>query len=265
MLKRRSRNILGGQFAGKEYPYARGYGASPTARAFVAGSSQALTVANPVIIPYPASMMIWFYDAVGSNVSCLISAALAASAVEYGSINVNGSQKVTGEVRGGGAFANPVSATSYPLNAWNNAILIFNSAGGAKDIYLNGGGKGSDSTTVNIASWDQFAIGQRCSSAAVYGTMAALAQATCWNIALSAAEISALTTPVEYNGVIGYPSARMVRPEAIRGHWPIFGNGSPELDQEGRGLDLTLVNTPAKAAFQPPIIYPPGFVWSSAS
>jgi hypothetical protein len=74
-----------------------------------------------------------------------------------------------------------------------------------------------------------------------------VAEPAIWNVALTGAEISSLAA--------GY-SPELIRPASLIAYSQLFGNLSPEIAKVGgSSYDLTLFNTPTKAA-HPRAIYP---------
>lgn len=134
------------------------------------------------------------------------------------------------------------STTERSINTWHHVCGVFNSTT-SRDIYLDGGSKGSNTTSVSLPTLDDTRIGcLNNSGAAISGYVA---EAAIWNVALTAAEISALAS--------GY-SPLLIRPGSLVYYPQLIGRISPEIDIVG-GYDMTLNGSPTTAN-HPPIIYP---------
>jgi len=100
-------------------------------------------------------------------------------------------------------------------NAFNHYAAIAN--GGSSQIRINGGGYVTGDTGGG-ATGGTFKIGGRGDGYQMYGFMC---EAAMWNAVLTDSEIRALSRRV---------SPAVVRPTALVGYWPLWGNGVPEID-----------------------------------
>lgn len=143
-------------------------------------------------------------------------------------------------------YNDATTSTGFSSSAWNHCCGVWTN-NTSRDVYLNGGGKGSDTVSVSYTSSgaNRTSIGRRDSSSPG-GHIAGLISHPCiWNVALSEAEITSLARGA-------HPLT--VRPASIVAFWPFWGNSSPEQDEVG-GLHLTLTGT-SRSSNNPSVIYP---------
>lgn len=138
------------------------------------------------------------------------------------SLTVDVNDKVTATTNTTTGTVSAVTSTAISANTWFHACAVFTSAT-SRDAYLNGGGKGSNTTSRSPTGIDRTAIGVLFGSSVSqpFGPAGTgdLAEVAVWNIALSAADVAALATGV---------SPLLIHPEALVGYWPLLGVNSPE-------------------------------------
>lgn len=146
---------------------------------------------------------------------------------------------------GGGTYDYAATSTTFAADTWFHACAVY-AAVDDRAAYLNGGGKGTSSDTVEPAGINTTTVGDLGSGFSMYSGR--LAEVAIWNVALTDAEVSILAD--------GY-SPLLIRPESLVGYWPTIGRHSPEIDLVG-GNDLTLNSGDSGpvAAAHPRIIYP---------
>jgi hypothetical protein len=139
----------------------------------------------------------------------------------------------------GGSEALALTTTSFSANTWQHACGVF-SAANARAAYLNGGGVGTNSTSLTPTGIDRTYVGRLTGfDGSLYGSMnAAVAEAAIWNVALTADEVLQLAKGL---------SPLLVRPASLVSYWPIYGRQSPEPDWAGN-LPLTINGTMSQAA-----------------
>ena len=98
--------------------------------------------------------------------------------------------------------------------------------------FLDGGNKGTNTTSKGDPTVTETAIGSRTSTNDFFDGK--LAEIAIWNIALTDAQVLMLARRV---------SPLSIRPDALVHYWPLYGVGSPEPDYIGT-LNMTLNNTP---------------------
>lgn len=213
------------------------------------GSSQHLSNANAVVTAVPFSMSAWF------NAD---SFTLSNGIVVVGDTNTNNENmglcvSGTGHVR---AFSRHLgnenaaqSSTTTSASAWTHAGGVW-SAANARAAYLNGGNKGTESTsnTPSAAALDSTWIGRHVSNSLGLFFDGRIAEVAIWSAALDDAEMAALGKGI---------CPLLIRPTSLVGYWPVLGNLSPEQDGWNSKFDMTLNNAPTKAD-HPRIYYPIG-------
>lgn len=241
----------------------RGGGTTPTARTFASASSQYLSQAAAIVPAMPFTVSAWFRDTNGTGAQGIFSSAGAVSDSEFFYLGTTAGEvvRLQSQSTAAGTVTADTTAT-YTVGAWAHACAVF--ASGDQRVFLNGANKITNNGVITPTT-------TRAAVGAFYGLSIGdywegdIAEVAIWNVILSDAEVLALATSIEIDGVRGYPPASFIRPDALQTYWPLFGNGSPELDQSGNGKSLTLVNTPTKAANSPPVVYPIGMQWASGS
>lgn len=204
---------------------------------FVAGSSEYLSVASAPVTGFPCTLACWFnpanitaahpllgvYDGGGSLIDAiyLIASGNAAGDPLRASVAQNGS------------FGEAGSSTGFSASTWQHACGVF-TASNSRDVYLNGGSKGSNTTNLTPSGIANTFIGRYRNNASNAYASASVAEAAIWNVALTESEIAALAA--------GY-SPLMIRPDALVAYWPVVGKNSPETDMVGE-YNLALSGTP---------------------
>ncbi len=173
----------------------------------------------------------------------------AVSLDNYGShaffVGVNNTGKAQAQINGpgGGGFSQAVSTRSVSVNSWHHIAGVYRSAS-SRDAYVDGGGKGSDTTTVTPAPMSRTEVG-RVGGFATY-LDGALAEVGIWNVALSDEEIRRLAlgqTPL------------WIRPRALVFYAPLTAGEDFDVV---RGLSLVASGAPGVRG-HPPIVMPPGY------
>ncbi len=213
------------------------------------GVDQSLdVVSNLGITDYPMSMGIWFR----------ISGDMAASQALMWYTDVSSTGAYFACYYRGNATGDPISAatrnttfndaqtsSSPTQNVWHHALGSYASTSDVR-AYIDGGSEGQDTSAQTMPGGiDEFALGYANDDTPSTWLEGQLAEAAVWNIALTAADAAVLATGA---------SPLLVRPDALVGYWPLWGNDSPEIDLI-QGNNLTLINAPTKFA-HPRIYYP---------
>lgn len=154
------------------------------------------------------------------------------------------------------SYADPTDATAetttgITTNTWHHCCGVFASIT-SRIAYIDGGSSGSNSTSKTVTNFANIAIGSyRTSTGVQWGPAAGqLAEAAIWNVALTASEVAALAR--------GIPPYK-IRPDALRGYWPLHGLDSPERDWSPLGTatryPMTLIGTPPIYAGHAPVAF----------
>ena len=214
------------------------------ARAFDDGSTQfLLNTSVAVVSAAPCTMAAWFNTDDSAK-----DALLAVSNYSPGSFNgfwlvLDEYDYVQARLYDG-SIGNATSSTTYSLNTWHHACAVF-AANNNRSAYLDGGNKGTDTSTHTPSGLENTSIG-----AILYNEgpgdwliSGSIAEAGIWNVALSDAEVALLAK--------GY-SPLFVRPQNLVFYAPLIRD--EDIDIVG-GLALTPYNSPTVAP-HPPVVYP---------
>lgn len=205
------------------------------------GTSDYIEHATAVVTVEPMTFACWFNANNFTAINSLIS---------IGSVTSNDrwnlrTASTTGAVTAFAASETSGSATSTSnptTGSWHHACAVFASETDRR-VFLNGGSKGTNATSVAAVNPDVTTIGARYASA-VRGAFwpGLMAEPVIWNVALTDAEVLLLP--------LYAPS--LIRPESLKAYWPFLGRYSPEIDVRG-GFNGTV--TGATVADHPRVIY----------
>lgn len=188
--------------------------------------------ASGVVTDYPCTMACWFNpDTFGTNTTLGLGSATA-NAMQRVYVNSTAVHADSWNL-GTGATASTTAAPS--TGSWQHAAGVFASATDRR-AFLNGGNKGTNATSKTWnANLNTTLIGQR-RYAGTYGQGfdGKLAECAIWDVALTDADILALSTGIR-------PS--LVRPESLIFYVPLIRE---VLDFRG-GLSLTATGSPTVA------------------
>lgn len=218
------------------------------ARTFDDASSQYLQYSGAIVSSYPVTMALWFYSNDASVYQMAFSQCLSTDDGSEMTLEVRNSgngQTIAAKSGVVGFGGRAISTTSWSTNTWHHHCGVF-SGEDARAVYLDGGSKGTDSTSGGgTPSLNRTTIGGKVDLTPTLYFSGSLAEVAMWNVALTDAEAAILA--------LGY-SPLMVRPASLVAYWPLIGRLSPEIDTVG-GFDMTLNNSPTTAA-HPRVIYP---------
>lgn len=138
------------------------------------------------------------------------------------------------------------TSTSYTANTWHHASC--NVRTGGRDVYLNGGGKATNSVAKAPTGVDRVAIGAARDSTPSDPFLGRLAEVAVWNAELTDGEHALLARGI---------SPLRIRPGNLILYYPLFGTMSPEpnLAVGGATYNLTITGTPDQADHAP--VMPP--------
>ena len=142
-----------------------------------------------------------------------------------------------------------VTSTNVAAGVWQHACATFGPAAGTdRAAYLNGAGKGTNTTNRTPAGLDRVTIGARGSATRTSYFDGLIAEVTIWSAQLNDNEVASLA---------GRVHPLTVRSAAIVAYWPLYGVGSPEPNLGTSALNMT-VNGAALSEEHPPIApFPP--------
>lgn len=139
------------------------------------------------------------------------------------------------------------TSTTLTANTWRHLMGV-TSAANSRAVYLDGGGKGTESTSRTPSGINRTSFGKQdnAGTALNMGSTDLLGEWGLWNIALSDADVLALA---------GGISPLLMHPEALVGYWPLVGINSPENNLMDNTSTLSIQGT-LSAAAHPRILMP---------
>lgn len=152
---------------------------------------------------------------------------------------------------GDGVGIDSAAGGTVSVSNWHSAGLVKNGIGAdALKAYLNGAQVASVTSNRSIAN---LAAGLRIGDSDFGGEPfdGLLAEVAIWDAALTADEMTALGK--------GF-SAALIRPQSLKGYWPIIGRASPEPDL--RNSNNGTLNGSVPVAVHPRIIMPTSGIWT---
>jgi len=218
-------------------------------RDFSISAATYLENTNAVLTTTPISMACWFNSDDVSNYQVPLSISnktSATAALHYLTLNGALAQKTVGAFSSAdNDWAGASTTTEYSVSTWHHVTGVWASATDRR-AYLDGEGKGTDSTPRTPTGLDNTSLGIYWRNSIALSPMdGRVAEVAVWNVALTDADAAALGA--------GF-SPRLVRPDALVAYWPLIGRSSPEPSPVG-GYDMTLVGSVPQAS-HPRIIYP---------
>lgn len=214
-------------------------------RSFASSSSQYLTYSGAVLSATPLTMACFFNPVSGAGTYTLLSISDSAQSATYLQLHLASNRVRASEGANGVGIATANNVTTNVSNGvWQHACGVFGSSS-SRDAFLNGGLKGSNTTTIGAGTLDRTEIGAKFNIARGGYMNGQIAEVGLWSAALTDAEVATLGKGV---------SPLLVRPQSLVAYWPLIGRASPEIDIRG-GFNMTLGGTPT-AADHPRIYYP---------
>lgn len=207
-------------------------------------SSEYLSASAPVANE-PLTMACWFRSDTSSPTNqCLMSVGNKSSETSHHALRIRdpADSDLMAVSRWGGTNIAAFSSAQWSTDTWHHACGVY-AADNDRRIYLDGGNKGTDTTTVTVTVNDLF-IGAQAASSTRYYMSGDIAEAAIWNVALTDDEAASLGSGC---------SPLLVRPASLVFYQPLRRNSN---DIVGK-LAITENNTPSIIDDRPPIIYPP--------
>lgn len=207
------------------------------ARLFDDASNQYLQAVAVPVTTTPCTLAGWFYSDAERDHN-IISVAQNGGSVHYFTLFANWATPSKVEVyqRGSLGASYAITTTAWSMNTWHHACGVF-STDASRAAYLDGGGKGTNSTDVGATSGlDTTWIGRHFST---YFS-GAIAEVGAWNVALADAWVAVLALGI---------SPLLVQPASLTAYYPLIRG---DQDRVG-GYHLTAVNGPTIATHPPKI------------
>lgn len=211
------------------------------ARLFSSSNPDGLICSKSLTVGQTLTLSAWIYPTAAIQGFAVSLGNTSSNADFWGISARNDAGSVVQATCSGSAATSSITA---PLNTWTHIAGVFVSSNN-RSVFVNGGGKVSNSIdTINIAP-NQIMIGDLARSARGAPFSGAIAECGFWNIALTDDEIISLAKRW---------SPRAIRPSSLMGYWKLLGNQNPEPDYWRGDLPMSFVNSPTKATNPPAII-----------
>lgn len=217
-------------------------------RLFDNGSSQFAEWANADFGAAPLTIAAWVYHDEATT-QCAVALANNTATGDYFELQINSAHRVLANTVASGSGASAQTGTGT-INTWMHACAVF-AAANSRAAYVNGGDKGTNTTSRTPSGMNTWAIGRVPASTPLRYFSGRIAEVGVWNVALTDAEVAALGAGV---------SPLMIRPASLYLYVPMLGQASPEpsfFHNTGIGSakpSFTLTGT--TAAEHPRVIYP---------
>lgn len=185
-----------------------------------------LRYAGSPIAAEPLSMSAWIYNPSYSAVSRILgiyNSASVANRDQWALMN-NGSGNIIARSADTVGQASAQSSTTASNGVWAHAAAVFASTT-SRAAYLNGGSKGTNSTSKVITGPNQTSMGQQDNAGGTRENQDSdvlLAEAAIWSIALSDPEIAALAAGA---------SPKTIQSGSLVFYAPLIGDWSPEIER----------------------------------
>jgi hypothetical protein len=197
------------------------------ARLFASASTQFIEHNAALVTALPITMVGWVYPTTGV-VSAVISVAKSADATgRWIYLNISATGRVAGWVRqDSGVDVQSASAgATHGTGAWFHAGAVFSGTSGVSTsikAYADGTLQDTVTTTFTTpTSLDRTTIGRLSRTAPLHYQNGRLAHTAIWSVALSDAEILALSKGA---------SPAQIQPASLVSYTPLWGLHSPEID-----------------------------------
>jgi hypothetical protein len=170
----------------------------PALSTYFPSGSESLSVDSAAVTAMPLTMACWFSSISIAQLQALIWLGDKDSATEYIALDVNGAaggDPVEARHTSGGTTGTGTTTTGFVADTWHHAAAVFLSTT-SRSAYLDGGGKGTNTTAVAEPAYDRTGIGRLMDSTPSNGFMGGIIWPAIWNVALTDAEIVRLADGV---------------------------------------------------------------------
>lgn len=200
------------------------------ARSLNGSTDSMANTGGAVLSAVPITMACWFWANTGSMSSSNSLMSLKASGSSH-HFRMFVDNRIYARTYGGSdADASSTNGAAPAVNTWHHGCVVY-SAVDARAAYLNGGDKGTNTTSQTPSSINRTYVGNYDGLSGVWNGY--IAEAAIWNAALDDAEVLSLARGM---------SPLLIRPGLLAAYWPLIGRDSPEPDRRG-GFPLTLSGT----------------------
>ena len=195
----------------------------------------------------PLTIACWFYFDLASPNTRYSLVDIHLSTIFAPSFNIGVDGNDTGQIKASSGTAAAETSANITVRTWQHACGVFASSTDRR-AFLDGGNKGTDSSTSNASTPDEFTIGRYGGSNPGRQWWGGIAEVGVWNAALSDAEVALLAKGAVPLGV---------KPQNLVFYAPLIKD--EDLDHVG-GISLTPTNSPTTAAHPPVFRVPITFV-----
>jgi hypothetical protein len=191
------------------------------------GSGNFLRYAGAPLTAAPLSFGCWYKQKSGGSgnqkILGIFNSAATTTDRDQLALQNNGSNACILKVCDAAGGTNATATANFVNGQWAHVLAVYASAT-SYSCYINGGNKGSGSTSRIPNSLDRVSCGRQDSAAGAQpiNSDSLVAEAALWNVALSDADAAALAA--------GY-SPLAIQPAALIAYWPLIGDASPEIDK----------------------------------
>lgn len=201
------------------------------ARNFNGDTANYLQNGAALVTAFPLTFACWFNANSLAATSCLMSISDVGSANNHFDLDVLTTGAVLAEYKAAGATVSQGTSTTISAGVWAHAAAVYVSRT-SYTPYLNAGGAVTGTSDAGAApsSLDVTSIGLLNRDTKLAPANALIAEAGLWNVALTAADVTALAK--------GF-SPRLVRPDGLVDYWPLLGATSPEIGLKGNTMTIT--------------------------
>jgi len=214
------------------------------ARLFDAASAQYLEIDQAVVTAVPFTMACWANFADNTDLQYVMALADLSEPDQSFRLGKDtpGNENDIIAVSYDGTTKKASTTAKATAGTWHHICGVFASST-SRAAYLDGGNKGTDTTSSTPTGIDRTSIGRVGDSTPGYDTDGAVAEAAIWNAALTDAEVVVLATGV---------SPLLVRPQSLVFYMPLIRDDDEDIVG---GLSMTATNSPTISA-HPRVVYP---------
>lgn len=209
-------------------------------------TSNFLRCASGIVTAYPLTIALWARAPSIGTAGRFITIGNSSSAVTLNNfvLSFTASGQVNAQA-GDGTSANAQPTGVAVANTWFHGAGVFASAT-SRTPYFNGVAGSVNAVSRVPSGINRASIGVGDQSTVANPFTGDIAEVAIWNIALSAADLLALSKGV---------SPLLIHPEALVAYWPLIGNNSPENNLKSNANTMAVIGSLSKSIH--PSIYLP--------
>ncbi len=188
----------------------------PSSRVFVDGSSQSLSVDATPITSEPLTISAWFKADILQADDILVSIVDKSSGTLFWALGIGwddfgaqGANSVLQAITRNGSRVYAQTSTSYTALTWHHACGVW-AASNDRRVFLDGGGKGTETTGLSPSGLDRIAIGVLGDVSPTDYMDGKIALVVLRNVALSDAEVAEEAAETNLAGILAIQSAAIV-------------------------------------------------------